>query len=298
MKVALVTGATGFLGGALARSLRARGWAVSALVRRPGGAADRLEADGVRVLRTDGRSEDVRRAVEEVGPDVVFHLASLFLAQHRPEDVEGLVQANVLLGTQLLDALAGSGGVFVNAGTSWQHDEDGAVRPVNLYAATKEAFEAVLRHFVDAAGVRATSLLIFDTYGPGDERPKLLRLLRRALREGQHLDMSPGEQRLDLVHVDDVVAAFVVAAERHLDGRAEPYERFAVSSGEAWRLRDLVALVEEVSGGRLDIRWGGRPYRPREVMRPWTNGPVLPGWAPRVPLREGLAAYLAEEGDG
>jgi nucleoside-diphosphate-sugar epimerase len=106
--------------------------------------------------------------------------------------------------------------------------------------------------------------------------------------------MSPGEQLIDIVYIDDVVDAFVAGAERLLAGLEAPMEEFGVSSGNPLPLRELAATFSRVSGLPLDIEWGGRPYRPREVMQPWTRYRALPGWQPRVGLEEGLARLLSQ----
>ena len=99
--------------------------------------------------------------------------------------------------------------------------------------------------------------------------------------------MSPGEQMIDLVHIDDVVAAFLIAAERILNGQVTAHEHYGVCSGDALSLRELVGKIQEVLGKPLPIKWGGRPYRAREVFRLW-KGPLLPNWNPKITLAAGL----------
>ncbi|HZX25681.1 MAG TPA: NAD(P)-dependent oxidoreductase [Telluria sp.] len=289
----LVTGASGFVGAALARRLVELGHEVH-LVLRPESAAPAL-GPSVQLHRHDGSTAGLADIVRTAAPDAVFHLASLFLAAHTPADVERLVTSNVLFSTQLAEAMAGADvRLLVNTGTSWQHYEDAQYDPVNLYAATKQAFDAILRYYSAAAGLRVATLKLFDTYGPGDPRPKLLHLLKKTALSGAALAMSPGEQLIDIVHIDDVVAAFVLAWERLRDGaQAEAMADYAVSSGAPLPLRELAALYARVTGLPLNIEWGGRAYRNREVMRPWTQGRPLPGWAPQVPLEEGIARFHA-----
>ena len=289
-KKAIITGASGFVGSHLAGSLVGRGWTVHVILRTDSNLS--LIAgilDRITVHRHDGSMERLEEIVRKVTPDVVFHLASLFLAQHRQEDVEPLVQSNVLFGTQLLEAMVKCGvHRLVNTGTSWQHYENHDYSPVNLYAATKQAFEDILRYYVEATPLQAISLKLFDTYGPGDPRPKLFTLLRRVAEQGEQLEMSPGEQLVDLVYIDDIVDAFLLAAKRLLVDAIPCHEPYAVSSGAPVKLRELVEIYGRVIGRTLPIRWGGRPYRPREVMVPWDTGSPIPGWRPRIGLEEGI----------
>jgi nucleoside-diphosphate-sugar epimerase len=292
---ALITGATGFVGSHVARHLGALGWDLHAVVR-PHSRTGVLTHAGVRAHTHDGTTGRMLEIVDEARPDVVFHLASNFLAEHASADVSGLIESNVHFGAQLAEAMAAHGvGRLVNTGTAWQHMHDAAFEPVCLYAATKQAFEAVLEYYVATGLLRVVTLKLFDTYGPLDPRPKLLAALRGAARDGRRLVMSEGEQLLDLVHVRDVVRAFEVAAARLLAGEVVGHERYGVSSGRVISLRDLVALYARVAGRPLDAQWGGRPYRAREVMKPWTTAPALPGWAPSVVLEAGMAELLELE---
>src|SRR5256885_16981298 len=106
----LVTGATGFIGAHLTRRLVAEGWDVH-LVVRPGSDLARLgpAADRTCAHAHDGTTEGMIALVGAARPTLVIHLASLFLAQHVPTDVAGLVMSNVLFGTQLVEAMAHHG---------------------------------------------------------------------------------------------------------------------------------------------------------------------------------------------
>ena len=289
MKTALVTGASGFVGSRLVRHLLAEGWTVHVLAR-PDSRLDQLlpVLERIHLQRCDGSLDSLRQGLRGAKPDVVFHLASLFLSEHQPEDVPRLLESNLLFGTLLVEAMSLEGvNSLVNTGTGWQHYQGHEYSPVNLYAATKQAFEALLQYYVEARNLRVVTLQLFDTYGPDDPRPKLLRLLANVHASGEALQMSPGEQYLDLVHVDDVARAYVCAF-RHLTAFSEGcHERFGVSGGQLIQLRALVDLIGQLTAKPLPIVWGARAYRSREVMQP-ARLPGVPGWEPLVDLRQGI----------
>lgn len=293
--VALMTGITGFVGSRLAQHLMAEGWHLHGIIR-PGSSLASVEAllPQLTCHIHDGSTEGMEAIVQRVKPTVVFHLASLFLAQHQVSDVKGLIDSNLLFATQLADAMARQGVRYlVNTGTFWQHHENRTDEPVNLYAATKQAFEAILAYYVSVDALQVITLKLSDTYGPQDPRKKLLHLLMNLASDGTPLAMSPGEQEIDLVHIDDVVRAFSMAATRLLSGQGVGYACYAVSSGQPVPLRGLVNIFEEAAGRALPIRWGERPYRPREVMQTWRGGQPLPGWQPAIGMAEGFSALLA-----
>jgi len=287
---ALVTGATGYIGSNLVRRLLADNWSVHVVVRPLSDLAPLSAArHAIHVHEYDGTTKGMIRLVEDAAPDVVFHLASLFLAQHKPEDVASLISSNVLFSTQLVEAMMANQVFYlINTGTSWQHYCDADYNPVNLYAATKQAFEDILAYYVEAQGLKVTTLALFDTYGAGDPRPKLISLLWETAMEQKPIAMSPGEQLIDLVHVNDVMDAFSLAADLIVRQQVG-HERYGISSGIPMRLIDLVTAFEKATGcAKLPIEWGGRPYRAREVMVPWKSYKTMPGWIPRIPFAEGV----------
>lgn len=287
--VALITGGTGFVGSRLVARLVRDGWRVHVVTRQA-----LVDSAVVRFHRVDAQSGAWDGLMQSLQPDVVFHLATLFLVEHRPDQIDDLLDANLRLGTHLLDAMGRLGaGRFVNATTSWQHrlPDEAAPYAVNLYAATKQAFESIVDYHAERHGVSAVSLRLFESYGPADPRPKLLNLLLRLDAGAETLALSGGEQRLCMVHVDDVVEALLVAAS-HTAAHAG-HGRFGLGGVPAHSLREIVAMIEALSGRRLPVAWGARPYRDREVMQPWRAMKPLPGWMPRIALEAGLAELLA-----
>ena len=286
----LITGASGFIGRWLVPRLRDAGHDVCAVVRASTELSS-LEQFNVPVIRDDG-VRDLQPDLALYGPfDGVIHLASLFLASHRSEDLNPLLTSNVTFPTRLLDAAVRSEvRWFVNTGSTWQHFEERSYSPVNLYAATKQAFESLAQYYVEAHGLRFVTLALCDTYGPHDTRPKLLNLWCRRAMTGEPLDMSEGLQKIDLVYVTDVVEAFKMAVDRLASDQWPDalMPTFCVSSGERYSLRELAELFEATTKIKLPIRWGSRPLRPREVMLPWRGEREVPGWTPKVSLREGL----------
>jgi nucleoside-diphosphate-sugar epimerase len=287
---ALVTGANGFVGGHLARRLIRDGWEVHCLVRsrRKLGLLAGWKREIILHLH-DGTARSLRAIVRAAAPNVVFHLAALFVAEHGPDDVDRLVDSNVRLTAQLAEAMTAAGVTrLVNTGSAWEHfrgDES-----ANLYAATKRAAAEVLRYYSESTPLRVVTLTLFDTYGPDDSRPKLIPGLLAAAKSGRLLSMSPGRQRVDLVHVDDVTSAYLVAADRLFRARIaqRSYEEFAICSGRARTLRQVVEVVARTVVREMPVKWGARPYRKREVMNPWSTGRRLPGWKARIDLQDGL----------
>ena len=286
----LVTGATGFVGGHLVKRLLSERHEVHVVVR-PSTNLDAFGDDLHKLVshRHNATTKSMIDIVENAQPDVVIHVASLFLGEHQSENVDDLIRSNVLFSAQLAEAMAVNDvNLLINIGTSWQHFEDADYNPVNLYAATKQAFRSILSFYVETGKFKVINLELFDTFGPNDQRGKLFALLDRLRRTGDSLAMSPGDQMVDPIYIDDVSEAFVVALNRLRTGQVESEETYSVKSENPVQLRELATIYGEVTGSSLNIDWGGRPYRAREVMQLWSQGETLPGWSTKTSLREGI----------
>jgi nucleoside-diphosphate-sugar epimerase len=292
----LITGATGFIGNHLARRLVNLGAEVHALVRA-GSDQRRLPADAI-VHEHTGDIRDLILLMERLRPILAFHLATRFVGRHEPMDVLPLVLDNVGYSAEVFEALSRAGvRRVVTAGSAWQRAHDGSYQPPALYAAMKQAVSDILAYYAGTGQLRAITLVLHDTYGTGDRREKIIPLLERAAIARSALELSPGEQLLDLVHVVDVVDAFVMAGRRLLSESESNHEEFVVTSGDRRTLREIAQLHAKLSqdlrGSAPRLLWGARSYRTNEIMEPWPGGSVLPGWVPRIALSEGLRELIA-----
>jgi nucleoside-diphosphate-sugar epimerase len=287
----LLTGATGYIGVRVAQMAVRAGWHVSALVRNQSNVA-RLP-NQVSHFGYDGTMESIRACCTAVHPDAVIHLAAWGKYQHSSTDLARLIDANLVFGAQLLEAIASTGCTcLITAGTFWEYAADGSYSPKSLYAAIKRAFQDLVIFYCEAHALRAHTLVLYDVYGPGDWRNKLIPALVNTLRSGAHLPVTAGEQLLDLVYVDDVCEGFLKAAEEALIGCESRHQVHSLRSGRPVSIRELTVVLESLSGRSLDIGWGELAYRFNQIFRPTEVIPTLPGWAPRTSLEEGLRTVL------
>ena len=298
----LLTGATGFLGSHLANALVKHNFKIGCLVRKSSDTSVLNEiADFCRIYRIDSTNkESIDYAIKDFQPEMVIHLASMILTEHQPNEVKPLILSNILFPSLLLESMAQYGvKLFLNTGTFWEFmDESEDYNPVCLYASTKKAFEDILTFYTKAKGLKVISLRLYDTYGYQDRRKKLLWWLKHSIDSEEPISFSPGKQQICLVFIDDIISAYLKGINYLLTKTTADIEHYPIATGEVHTLKGVAATYETVVGKTLNIAWGKRSYRDREVMyvAPDLKDTVLKlGWNATYTLADGMKKIIEAE---
>ena len=243
---ALVTGATGFTGSHLARTLAARGQTVRALVREAGRARS-LEAAGIQLAVGDIRDRVALEAAT-AGVEVVYHLAAIYRQAGVKREVYQAVNASAVRDIVEASSRAGVRRV-VHCSTVGVHgdiehppaSEDAPLRPGDPYQVSKLEGERLARETGDRLGIEVTIARPSGIYGPGDRR--LLKLFRGVARRRFPI-LGRGEIYYHLTHIDDLVEGFRLCGEHP----AAAGRTYILAGGEYTTLNQLVALIAEVAG--------------------------------------------------
>lgn len=301
-RAVLVTGATGFLGTHLVRALAAAGARVHAIRRRPE-QETRLPCPNIVWHLGDLiDAGSLERAVAASRPEVVFHLAAYGTA-YAQQDAAAALHSNVLGSFHLFQALGDRPARLVVAGTSAEYGraagqgplrEDRACQPTWLYPATKNAAVVLATTFGRQHGREVVALRPFGPYGPADNPDRVIPHILSALLAGREVPLTLGEQVRDFTYVDDCVEAFLLAAIRPLPETGRIYN---IGSGRGVKIRNLATILAQAVGGDAleRLRFGAQPYResePWEVVGDIAAAAADLGYAPRVPLAEGIARTL------
>lgn len=290
---AIITGATGYIGSHLTRYLLSENWEIHIIAQPEFGYQNIIDIkDEVDIFEYRNNINNLIDYFQSVNADVVFHLAAAVITNYNVSQIATLIQSNILFGTEILEAMIHSNtSTMINTGSYWQNYNSNYYNPVDLYAATKEAYEKIIQYYVDAHNLKVITLRLFDIYGEDDRRPKIWTLLRDIAGTNKSLNVSKGEQLLDIVHISDVCKAYL-SAYRYLQTNNQiRNEVYGVCTGQLHSLKNLVLTFEKIIGKPININWGAKPYKQREVMHPITTYKRLPGWQALILPEEGFLRF-------
>ena len=266
----MLSGGTGFIGSHLIKALRSKGISIGVLKRN---ISDEYTDDSTATYYPANSYDEISSAFDSFNPDIVVHLATLYINNHTPAEINDLIDSNVTFGTMLLEAMSQkSVKYFLNIGTRWQHIDNQQYKAANLYAATKEAFLKILQYYASMGNILYSTLELSDTFGPGDRRKKIVSLLIDAAKNRKKIELSPGDQVIDLIPVEYVVLSIIYI----IENKEKYFANDTYSlSGTTIKLKDLGSLIEKSMNSSGYFLWGAKTYRKNEVMEPPHYYPTL-----------------------
>jgi nucleoside-diphosphate-sugar epimerase len=280
----LITGASGFLGSALALHLLDTGQQVALLLR----SSSNIERLRGRQSEFDlGRCDadtEIDAFICRTQPDVIIHTACAY--GRVGETLLQINDANLRYGLVIIESLIRTKkpATFINTGTIL----DAAISP---YALTKQQFLQTGRFLAaqSSGQLRFINILLQHMYGPGDSPSKFTsHVLNSCFQNQPILKLTAGEQKRDFIYIDDVVSAYTTVIEQR--DKFEITAEVEVGSGNAPTIREFVETVHKVAASRTQLLFGEIPYRANEPMHCQANINKLKamGWQPRYDLESGL----------
>lgn len=264
MKNAIVTGANGFVGRHLVKTLMAHGVKVTAIVRNE----ERKE----NFAKVFPKTMPVVCPLEEISrlPDILgkadhdtvfYHLAWEGTAGDARGD-DRLQLRNV---AYTLDAFRSAVAMqcegFVGAGSLMEYESTAAVydesrQPgkANIYSTAKLTAHYMSRILAGGEDIRYVWPYITNAYGEDELSPRFLNTAVRKMLVGEQMRFSAATQLYDFIHVDDVAEGFYLAGEFGKDGRT-----YCIGSGHAKSLRDFIIDIKDIVNSKFSLEFGETP---------------------------------------
>jgi len=305
---AVVTGGAGFIGSTLVDRLLAEGHFVTVIDNLATGRLSNLEGarasgDRFSMVELDVRSSEIAETVAAAAPEVVFHLAAQADVRVSVERPVFDAEVNVIGGLNVIEAaraagarkvvVASSGGTIYGdpAPEDLPVDEQHSQHPISPYGVAKKVIDDYLYAFRFLHGLNYTSLALANVYGPRQDphgEAGVVAIFAGRLLSGEGCRIfGDGEQTRDFVYVNDVVDAFVRAADRG-DGVL-----CNIGTGVETSVNHLYRAMADAAG--VDASASYEPARAGELARSALNPGFAEkqlGWTPQTSLVDGSRATL------
>lgn len=298
----LITGITGFIGEHLGRELLERGHEVHGLLRYVSN-RDVSYLSGINLYYGDIREEDtVKKVFEEIGPEVVVHLAaqtSVHYSFERPREAYnvnfiGVINtAKAAMDTpEVMKFIHASSVEVYGNQKKFPIREDAPLSPASPYGVAKVAAEYYLKYLYDAYDFPHITFRSANTYGRKNNHVFVVEHIIYQLLTGEKILLGDPFPVRDLLYVDDEVDAYIKAIEtkREIFG-----EVMNTGTGRGVSIQELFEIIEQLTGIKKEVVWNvasKRPFEIEELVMDIEKIRRRLDWKPKHSLEEGLTKTI------
>lgn len=293
----LVTGAAGFIGANLVRSLIEKNAQIH-IIQKPSSDFWRLEDCKSKLIFHQEQLSDrkkLAKLLQKIHPEVIYHLAA-HGSYPGQTDVDKMVASNILGTLNLLFALKDVNyRCLVNTGSSSEYgikskpmQEKDVCQPLTFYGATKLSTTVLCQVFAKIFHKPIVTFRPFSVYGPYEKESRFIPTIIRSLIKKKPIRLTSGTIRRDFIYVEDVVNAYLKAPDRidKLKGNI-----CNIGTGKEHTNDEVVKILFQITKREVPVKKGAFPPRMWDTTH-WRADILrtrkLLGWQPRFSLKKGL----------
>lgn len=223
--------------------------------------------------------------------DAIIHFAGKYLIDESLIAVKTVSDAIVGTAASLADyckktqtPLIALGSYFENAPMEMQ--------PWSHYSVAKQSAAKILELASLGHDIPMRYLYAYDTYGNDGSRKKIVDVLLDS--KTQRLELSPGKQRMNLTSEDDFVEAIRISLEEMIQNGGTFERRQIRNPNDEFTLRKIAETINSFRNVKIDLVFGAKPYRKKEVFEVWDCAPNVDGWTPKFTFQEFIETKAGE----
>ena len=273
MKTILITGGTGFIGSNLLKNLYPKNQIFLILRKNSKNIKQIKDYKKIKIIFYK-EFDELNKKLKRINIDVVIHCATHYVKNHTYKDVLELNKSNILFGNIILENIKiMKTKKFINFSTVWEDYNSIKDNNCNLYSAYKKSFSTMIKFYSKILpGVNFFNIMISDTFGENDNRPKIINVLKKNYKSNKITKIISKNLFINLLNIDDIVSATNLIINKNIEAG-----KYLVKNQLNYKMIDLINTFNKNADKKLKVKWLSN-IKLKEKIFPYKK---LKNWKPK-----------------
>jgi len=262
----LITGSTGFLGKNIIDFLEKKKFKVYDLLRSKKKRLTKKNNNYIPIFFK--KLKNLNNLLKKINPNIIIHCATHYTLKTDHDSINKMINANISLGTCLLQSFYNRKIIFINFGSMMEHSFINSNIPENFYALTKSFFNQIQDYYLTRKSkIKFYNLKLFETYGLNDTRKKLIPTIIKNYKNKKTTYIKPGNLRLNIINCNNINNVI----EKILNKKLSP-GTFVVKNYKFTNIKELVKKINKKLKNKLKIKFiGYKNFQKKKIIFPCIN---------------------------
>jgi len=262
----LITGSTGFLGKNIIDFLEKKKFKVYDLLRSKKKKLTKKNNNYIPIFFK--KLKNLNNLLKKINPNIIIHCATHYTLKTDHDSINKMINANISLGTCLLQSFYNRKIIFINFGSMMEHSFINSNIPENFYALTKSFFNQIQDYYLTRKSkIKFYNLKLFETYGLNDTRKKLIPTIIKNYKNKKTTYIKPGNLRLNIINCNNINNVI----EKILNKKLSP-GTFVVKNYKFTNIKELVKKINKKLKNKLKIKFiGYKKIQKKKIIFPCIN---------------------------
>ena len=292
----LILGSEGYIGKKLHSRLHLKQQIVFGLFRDSNSFyLSQIDSNQLKTIVWTGQFNELENVLQRLNINKIINLAGSTLKETNLDSISRLCKDNIEFTAQMgFIATRLNVKHYIYASTYSTSINGEYYYPQTFYAASKKAAEDTLKFFSQSMNLKVTILNFYDVYGPHQPHKRIINIIIKALIENKTLEISLGDQEINLVYIEDALDACELVLKDQESNMYNQWCHYTVAGTEVFKVKDLPYIIGEIAGKNWSQNQvqNNVPVRHNEIWEYKPVHPMVPNFIPKVNIVDGISNLL------